>query len=132
MLRVFTTTSEKPRLQPPRLAAFFAFISSEGRAGRARRQVIPSFPSRPTILSHSVFSAQFERQADTGLRAQFRREPCSRVLCTSAPGPHPRPAPALARGCPPGPAGRSDRPRPPALPSLRLRTSHAALAQTTT
>ncbi|CAI9155587.1 unnamed protein product [Rangifer tarandus platyrhynchus] len=83
-------------------------------------------------LSHSVFSAQFERQADTGLRAQFRREPCSRVLCTSAPGPHPRPAPALARGCPPGPAGRSDRPRPPALPSLRLRTSHAALAQTTT
>ena len=46
----FTTIREKPRLQPPHLVAFFASISAEGRAGWARRQLIPSFPSPPTIL----------------------------------------------------------------------------------
>ena len=46
----FTTIREKPRLQPPHLVAFFASISAEGRAGWARRQLIPSFPSLPTIL----------------------------------------------------------------------------------
>ena len=39
----FTTTREKPRLQPPHLVAFFASISAEGPAGRARRWLIP-FP----------------------------------------------------------------------------------------
>ena len=46
----FTTTREKPRLQPPHLVAFFASISAEGPTGGARRWLIPSFPSPPTIL----------------------------------------------------------------------------------
>ena len=39
----FTTIREKPRLQPPRLVAFFASISAKGCAGWARRRLIP-FP----------------------------------------------------------------------------------------
>ena len=39
----FTTTREKPRLQPPCLVAFFASISAEGCTGWAWRRLIP-FP----------------------------------------------------------------------------------------